>query len=80
MICSVSGISARSPRDSGHAPRYDEREPGSIPPPDLAASRLAPTIRQQAGRDRTHCAALKCSQGRAPVVLLLDQPREAIEG
>jgi hypothetical protein len=40
MICSVSGISARSPRTSGHAPRYDWRYLGGIPPPDLAAIQL----------------------------------------
>src|SRR6266487_3825538 len=44
MIFSVSGISA-IPRDSGHAPRYDPREPGRIPPPGLPASRLAVKIR-----------------------------------
>jgi hypothetical protein len=44
MIFSVSG-SRRSPKDSGHAPRYDPREPGRIPPLGLAASRLAVKIR-----------------------------------
>jgi hypothetical protein len=67
MISSVSGISARSPRDSGHAPRYDEREPGSIPPPDLAASRPGPKITQP-GRRRPH--ALGRVEMQLPIQLL----------
>jgi hypothetical protein len=56
------------PRDSGHAPRYDWRDPGSNPPPDLAASRLAPKITQP-GRLRPH--ALCRVEMQLPIQLLL---------